>query len=194
MCRGVGHTWDDGLLSNVKTRIINVEKRLFKIIVNDLIFALVFFLVLYFAFWPYRVQGDSMMDTLRTGDRIITSKIEFYLNIFDRGSLMVVNIMQDGVERRAVKRLVGLPGDRVDIEEGRLYVNGNLVEEPYLKASGAADYHGDQHVALGRDEYFFMGDNRADSFDSRDAGPAKKSDIICKVLIKFYPFVQMRIY
>jgi signal peptidase I len=89
-----------------------------------------------------------------------------------------------------VKRIVGLPGDRGDITDGFVYINGVRLHEPY--AAGLT--YGDMSVVLGKGEYFMMGDNRDESSDSRDFGPVPKKDIIGKVMFRFIPITKLKTF
>lgn len=131
---------------------------------------------------PVRVNGSSMNPTLVDKELLILSKINKNIKRFD---IVVLNYDND----RLVKRVIGLPGDHVKYVSNLLYVNEELVLEPFLDTT-TDDY---DITALGHDiipddYYFVLGDNRNASHDSRIMGLVKKEDIIGKTLFRFYPF------
>lgn len=155
------------------------------------------------------VTGDSMVSTLHSGDVIFTQKICTYFHLFDRGDIVILD--GEGMEgyyhsEYLIKRVVGLPGETVKIEDGQVYIKPKdsndfyILEEPYLD-EGITTYvmdsgieKGYDNITLGEDEYFCLGDNRPVSNDSRLLGPFKYSRIKGKALIRIYPFNQMRIF
>ena len=146
---------------------------------------------LFFFCWPFQVQGVSMMDTLRSNDRIVVSRFTVLTGSLSRGDMVVCTITDGDNTARVVKRLVGLPSDHVVITNGRLYINGNLLDEPYLNYTVT---YGNTNLILDDDEYFVLGDNRMLSFDSRLAGPVQRGDIIGRVFARWYPFWDFELY
>lgn len=107
------------------------------------------------------VAGDSMNDTLMTGDVAVLSRWDYLLGAPGRG-----DIVQIAPEKRGglyLKRVIGLPGETVEITDGVVCIDGQPLNEPYVTPSDD-----DYHVVLGDDEYFVLGDNRAVSYDSRE--------------------------
>ena len=156
--------------------------------------ALVAILTLYFVFWPVRIDGDSMEDTLHNGDRMCISRLMFNAGLVHRGDIVVCTVdEQQGVDGRRdiIKRLIGLPGDHIEIKEGQVWVNGELQDEPYV---GSVHTNGCVDCVLASDEYYVMGDNRDVSEDSRIMGPIPKSRMVARVILRWYPFNQVRLY
>ena len=124
------------------------------------------------AFGLVRVAGSSMAETLISGDLALVTRFDYVASAPERGD--VVECRFPGRSGTYIKRVVGLPGDDVAFENGGLVLNGTAVEEPYLSTS-TEDYR----VSLGADEYLLLGDNRAESYDSRmaDMGPVGRADI-----------------
>lgn len=147
-------------------------------------------LILYFLFWPILIDGSSMENTFKTGDRVMVSRIAAYMNFLDRGDIIVCRITYKHKEKIAIKRLIGLPGDHIVIKDGKVCINGSELTEPYLKT----ETPGDKDIILAKDQYYIMGDNRAESLDSRITGPISYDDIEAKVLIKWYPFNEITSY
>lgn len=107
------------------------------------------------------VAGDSMYDTLVTGDRVLVSRLEYALGTPQRG-----DIAQIALEDRGglyLKRVIGLPGETVELISGTVHINGQPLDEPYAVMSDD-----DFYIELGEDEYFVLGDNRPVSYDSRE--------------------------
>jgi signal peptidase I len=125
---------------------------------------------------PVLVQGDSMRPTLRPGQRVAVGPLDRPPR---RGDLVVLQ----GPGREVVKRVVGLPGERVRLVAGRLQADGVAVAEPYL-ASAAS---GDLDLRLGGDQYLVLGDNRAASTDGRDFGPVPARALTARVRFAYWP-------
>lgn len=143
-----------------------------------------------FVFKHSVVEGDSMYDTLENGDHLIISDL-FYTP--ERGDIVVFEDYSTALKKAVIKRVIGLPGDTVEIRDNgdgifRLYVNGEEVVEDKDYAHTPLTSTGVWTV--GDDEIFVMGDNRMFSTDSRDyrVGPVKIDSILGKALIRFYPF------
>jgi signal peptidase I, bacterial type len=107
------------------------------------------------------IPSPSMHPTLKVGDRVFVTKI-YNKGSLKRGDIIVFNSKELGIV--LVKRLIGLPGDTVEVRtDGSVYINGAKIDEPYVKTPGGES----GTFVVPKDSYFFMGDNRADSFDSR---------------------------
>ena len=169
---------------------------------DALALAAVILTVLFFFCWPFQVQGLSMSETLRDNDRIVVSRLSALTDSFSRGDLAVCRILDSSREEIVVKRIVGLPGDHVFIEGGRLFLNGRLAEEPYLlqtvnAETGTANImetEGEVDILLAHDEYFVMGDNRALSFDSRVVGPVNRQAVVGRVFARWWPVENFAFY
>ncbi|MFJ8100021.1 signal peptidase I [Lysinibacillus sp. NPDC096212] len=150
--------------------------------VKAIVFALlVAFLIKYFLFTPVLVKGVSMEPTLVDHDRVIVNKIGPKFKSIDRFDIVVINnIMIDNVEENIIKRVIGLPGDKIEYKDDQLYINGEKYSEPYLdqykkvlKDPGSLTYDFTLDQDLGETTvpegyYFVLGDNRRKSNDSRN--------------------------
>ncbi len=136
-----------------------------------------------FALQPIRVHADSMRPTLQSGDEIIVDRLSLVLRDPHRGELVVANSPNGGL---VVKRVAGLGGDTIGIEDGVLVVNGKERREGYVDY-GSVDgfYFGPVDVPPG--EVFLLGDNRANSEDSRDFGAVREDEVVGRVLIRVWP-------
>lgn len=158
-----------------------------------LIVVLVVLPIRYFIAEPYIVTGVSMADTYATGHYLIINKFEHKIGDIDRGDVLV---FQSPVEKDKfyIKRVIGLPGETISIRDEQVYITTEassneelLLEEPY--ASSAT--YGTTRMDLADDEYFMMGDNRLESFDSRSWGALHESNIRGEPMIRLYPFGQI---
>ncbi|NLV99032.1 MAG: signal peptidase I [Clostridiaceae bacterium] len=139
------------------------------------------------------VKGISMEPTLLEKDELFVDKISHLWRDYDRFELVTATTDKRTVDGKAmvvIKRIIGLPGEKIEISEGAVFINDVELAEPYLDDSVLTYVLADSslEVTLAEDEYFLLGDNRPDSFDSRHFGPVKEADLIGRVWIRFYPF------
>ena len=150
------------------------------------------------------VYGSSMEPTLYSGDAVFVEMISVYTGNFSRGDIVTIDAKgMDGYshEENLIKRIIGLPGETIKIEDGNVYINGQLLDESDYLPAGTKTYVGAEgqskgyaEITLGPDEYYCMGDNRGGSNDSRRMGPFKKGQIEAKVLMRIYPFNKMKFF
>ena len=140
-----------------------------------------------FVFSPYIVQGHSMMDTLTDRETMFATKYDYLLG--DPARFDVVICRYPGRSETFVKRVAGIPGDTVAVQDGYLYVNGDRYEETYI--TRRPNYRMEAYT-LQEDEYFVLGDNRANSNDSHLVGPIQRKQIIAHVRFVLYPFDRIR--
>lgn len=131
-----------------------------------------------FIITPVRVDGASMDQTLEDGQILLLYK----LSNIDYGDIIVLDEEKEG--EIIIKRIIGMPGDTVSINDNTVYVNDEKIEEDYAYGE-TSDY---EEITLGDDEYFILGDNRPISKDSRYFGPVKEDEIIGKVIFRLWPF------
>lgn len=152
---------------------------------------IVVFLVRTFIAQPFIVDGESMSPNFHTGHYLIIDEISYRFHEPKRGDVVVLRYPLDP-SRFFLKRIIGLPGDRVQIKNGHVvitnaeYPNGFILEEPYesQQTYAAGQYH---DVTLGDDQYFAMGDNRAGSSDSRAWGILPRQDIVGHAFLRLFP-------
>lgn len=133
---------------------------------------------------PFRISSASMLPTLRSGDQVLVDKRAYSDALPRRGELVVFHAPRGG--EVTLKRAVGLPGDTVGIEDGVLVVNGRRQVEPYADPE-AIDSVFFGPVRVRADSVFVLGDNRADSVDSRDFGSVPGDDLIGRVGVRLWP-------
>jgi signal peptidase I len=150
---------------------------------------------------PYRIPSSSMEPTLhcarpgqgceaRLSDRVLANRFIYHFRDPHRGEIVVFNTPKKaqemcGASGTFVKRLIGLPGDTVRERDGFVYINGRRLNEPYIKADRRDHDTQTWHVPQG--QYFFMGDNRNESCDSRRWGSVPRKNLIGKVFATYWP-------
>lgn len=138
------------------------------------------------------VPSASMEPTIMTGDRTFVSQVPYYYRDPERGEIVVFD--EEGT--KMVKRVIGLPGDTIDIKESKVYINGQPLDESrYLGSEVETLYeempyelHQEMPYTIPEDHYFLMGDNRMWSMDSRAYGAVDRKQIIAKGSLRYYPF------
>jgi signal peptidase I len=129
-----------------------------------------------------RVEGISMEPSLHEGQFVVVNRMAYRWSQPERGDIIVFHFPLNP-ERRFIKRVIGLPGEEVTVRAGQVFINGELIDEPYLNA--APRYSGDW--TLGSDEIFVLGDNRNNSSDSQNWGPLPLNEIIGKAVLVYWP-------
>ncbi|MDO5027318.1 MAG: signal peptidase I [Tissierellia bacterium] len=145
------------------------------------------FLIKTYLFEPTQVQGTSMLNTLKSGDRVIVNKIRLKFRDLARGDIVVMHY--GPADEDYIKRIVGLPGDTVQLIDGYFFINGEKLEEDYI--TGGYTYPVKEiEWKLESGQYFLAGDNRnpGKSKDSRVFGPVDINDIKGVATLRFYPF------
>lgn len=135
-----------------------------------------------------RVDGISMLDTLHENNIMGVSRLHYRLNEPQRGEIITCNYPGEG-SKLFVKRIIGLPGETIEIREGTVYIDGEPIAETYLTR---VDDQSMDPITLAKDEIFVMGDNRPVSRDSRAVGPLTLDEIYGRVLFVAFPFNEIR--
>lgn len=131
----------------------------------------------------YRVLSVSMEPTLLEGQQLLVSKASYWLHAPSRGDIVVLKPLDGEEGFPLIKRVIGLPGEYVEAHDGRIWINGWVLNEPY--ARGPLTYT--HNWQLTADEYVVLGDNRNNSNDSHSWGPITKERIIGKVVFRYWP-------
>lgn len=150
-------------------------------IVETLLLTLFIFWIVNTVTGRFRIEGSSMLPTLTEGEMIIINKLSYYLDEPERGDVIVLHFPNDR-SREFIKRLIGLPGDRIEIGNGRVAVNGSVLDEPYINDDPA--YTGSWTVPEG--QYFVLGDNRNNSSDSHIWSFLPREDIVGKAWLIYW--------
>ena len=141
------------------------------------------FLTVVFIVQPVRVRGAGMSPTLNDGDRIFVGK---RLGNLQRGDVVIFYYPEDP-EFSYIKRIVGLPGELIEVRDGQTFINGTLLHEPYLDPKVNQSRFAREPVRIPEQNYFVMGDNRDNSSDSRTWGTLRESFIYGKVIGRYWP-------
>ncbi|MBF2015421.1 MAG: signal peptidase I [Rivularia sp. T60_A2020_040] len=148
------------------------------------------FLIRTFIAEPRYIPSDSMLPTLHTGDRLVVEKISYRFNSPKFGDIIVFQPPPE-LQRRGypedqafIKRVIGTPGDTLQIDDGKVYVNAKQLEEDYIKEPPSQPF---PLIQVPPNQYFMMGDNRNDSNDSRYWGFLPKENMIGKATFRFWP-------
>jgi signal peptidase I len=158
--------------------------------VRDLIISLaISCFIIIFLYQPVKVEGTSMMPSLDDQERIFVNKFVYRLEPIQRGDIVVFRYPRDP-SKSFIKRVVGLAGDRIQIDAGRVFVNGKLLEEDYVPRA-FEDQRSYPEVTVPADSYFVLGDHRSLSNDSRDFGPVNQSYIYGKAVFGYWPVDKM---
>ena len=136
------------------------------------------------------VDGHSMEPTFYGEDRLVVSRVHYLLGAPERGDILVFNSLVPSEAERGImliKRVVGLPGETVEVRDQQIYINGEALPEQYIKEDCRILRCVDDSWQLGENEYFMMGDNRNNSRDSRRFGPVPLSKIVGQVILRYWP-------
>ncbi|HKQ04251.1 MAG TPA: signal peptidase I [Blastocatellia bacterium] len=165
-----------------------------RLLLRDLLFALlVAALFVVFVVQPVKVEGTSMLPRLHDGERIFVNKLVYYhIPKIDRGDI-VVFWFPDDPDKSYIKRIIGLPGELVEVRGGRIHVNGQMLDEPYLDPQLNVGRMTLPPTLVKQHYYFVMGDNRDNSSDSRIWGQVPEKYIYGKALLRYWPISQATI-
>lgn len=154
--------------------------------VRDLLFAaLASILIITFLYQPVRVEGTSMLPRLVDQDRLFINKIAYRFTAIERGDVVVFRYPRDP-SVSYIKRIVAVPGDRLRIDRGQVYVNGQPLSEPYVPEE-YRDTKSLDAMVIPKGEYFVLGDHRSIAADSREFGPVKRDLIYGKATFIYWP-------
>ena len=144
--------------------------------------------IIVFFYQPVKVEGTSMAPSLSDQERIFINKFVYHVGVIERGDVVVFWYPLDR-SKSFIKRVVGLPGDLIEIRQGHVFINGKPLDEPYVPAEymDVSDY---APVRVRPGEYFVMGDHRISSNDSRMFGAVAGSYIYGKAVFAYWPVAQ----
>lgn len=160
-------------------------------LIETVVMALAVFVIFYlFLFQPHQVKGSSMFPTFHDGEYILTDKFTYRLREPKRGEVIIFRA-PGHEEYDYIKRIIGLPGDTITIENGKVSVKNQLLIEEYLPSdfytSPGSFTRAGQAVSVPDGQYFVMGDNRAHSSDSREWGLIPKANIVGRAWFRYWP-------
>jgi signal peptidase I len=140
----------------------------------------------YFLIQPFIVNGASMEPVFFDGDYLLVDEVSYHFKDPQRGDVIVLRSPQDK-SVYYIKRIVGLPEEDIVVDGSTVKINGKALDETYLPSGIMNDWTGHVEYKLNNQQYFVMGDNRLNSFDSRYWGPLSRSSIIGLVRIRLWP-------
>jgi signal peptidase I len=157
-----------------------------KLWVRDLLFsALASVLIITFLYQPVRVEGTSMLPRLENQDRLFINKFLYHFASIERGDVVVFHYPRNP-QVSCIKRIVALPGDRLRIDRGQVFVNDRPISEPYVPAE-YRDTKSYDEIVVPVNEFFVLGDHRSIASDSREFGPVKRDLIYGKAAFVYWP-------
>jgi signal peptidase I len=145
--------------------------------------------IIIFLYQPVKVEGTSMMPGLEDQERIFVNKFVYRWEPIERGDIVVFRYPRD-TSKSYIKRVIGVAGDRVRIENGQVYVNDQTLDEDYVP-SEYADARSYPEVTVPTLSYFVLGDHRTMSNDSRDFGPVNERYIYGKAVFGYWPMEKL---
>ena len=187
--------------------------RVFRELLEAVILAMIVFLLIHTSIRNFKVEGSSMNPTLESGQHLIVNKLvysqidterlsriipfwkaetrktRYAIHPPKRGEVIVFHFPRDP-SKDFVKRVVGLPGEHIEIREGRVYIDGEVLPEPYLEREDTSRVG---PLVLREKEYFVLGDNRRSSNDSRIWGPVSEAYLVGKVWFVYWPFSKVQL-
>lgn len=181
--------------------VLNLLRKLYSFLIDtiqSLLIAAAVFLVIYqFLLRPFEVKGDSMYPNFHNNTYVLTNIIELRLRNPVLGDVIVFKAPPDP-EKAFIKRIIATPGDTIKIQNGQVYLNGNILNEssylkPSVKTYGGSFLKEGQTVTVSEGNYFVMGDNRSFSSDSREWGLVGKDKITGFSLFVYWPISDAKV-
>jgi signal peptidase I len=145
--------------------------------------------IIIFLYQPVKVEGTSMMPSLEDQERIFVNKFVYRLEPIGRGDIVVFRYPRDP-SKSYIKRVIGMAGDRIRIDAGQVYVNGQALDEAYVP-SEYSDARSYPEITVPPNSYFVLGDHRSMSNDSRDFGAVNQSFIYGKAVFGYWPMEKL---
>jgi signal peptidase I len=168
---------------------------------QTLLFAAVLFAGVRVLFQNFRVEGPSMQPTLSTGELLWVNKAAYFrwngdypLGGPQRGDIAVLRSPDPTNDVNLVKRIIGLPGDRLKIEHGEVFINNQILAEPYIRFQASYSYPADgSTLTVPQGQYFVLGDNRPNSRDSHFGWFVPADDLIGRAALSYWPPAEWRL-
>jgi signal peptidase I len=145
--------------------------------------------IIIFLYQPVKVEGTSMMPGLEDQERIFVNKFVYRWEPIERGDIVVFRYPRD-TTKSYIKRVIGVAGDRISIENGQVYVNGEALDEHYVPED-YADARSYGEIVVPANSFFVLGDHRTMSNDSRDFGPVNERFIYGKAVFGYWPMEKL---
>lgn len=160
--------------------------RLLRDILETIVFVAVVFTFVNLASARFVVDGDSMQPNFATGQYVVVSRLNYVFGEPELGDIVVFQ-NPTNPSKDYIKRIIGVPGDIVELRDQRVYVNGIMLNEPYINEPCSPSNCPDRTWEVGPDQFFVMGDNRNNSTDSRSFSAVDRHFIVGEVLFRYFP-------
>lgn len=166
--------------------------------VRDIVIAIIIAAIILFFFKPIIIQQESMQPTFYSNDYVVVSKQSYSIfGDMERGDVIVFRsslLDENGDQKSLIKRVIGLPGDTIEIKNGYVILNGVTIQEDYLAEQGVSGEM--EQITVDEGKIFVMGDNRAVSQDSRspEVGQVDQDTVIGKVVLRIFPIDSIRFF
>jgi len=184
-----------GLMPDKKPKWQAISEFFWEMVRVAIISLVIILPVRYFLIQPFYVKGASMEPNFYDHEYLIIDEISYRFNEPQRGDIVVFKYPKDP-KQYFIKRVIGLPGEKIKIDNSSIFINGTRLNEVYLPDTmeTVLPLRGYGDVTLAGDEYFLLGDNRSQSLDSRIFGPVKREFIIGRTWIRGWPFNRVTIF
>lgn len=177
---------DDGLIMQYPRPALK-RVGIVREVINSLFFIAVALIFSELALPRSSIDGPSMEPTLFTGQNLLISRLDYLFGEIKRGDIAVFD-PPNAKEEMLIKRVIGIPGDTVEMRDQEVYLNGEKLDEPYFVNTPCTPIDCPNNSwTLGPNEYFFMGDNRNRSNDSRAFGPITRDRIVGRAVFRYWP-------
>jgi len=157
---------------------------------ETLVLVLLLYTVVNLSTERFYVEGPSMEPSFYTGQFVLVSRLHYLFVEPRRGDIVVFHspeYVNQPDHPPLIKRLIGLPGEHIEIREGRVYVDGVILDQPYINNPETPFLRNDGEWQLGPDEFFVLGDNRAHSEDSGEFGAVSRERISGRAIVRYWP-------
>jgi signal peptidase I len=158
-------------------------------IITTILVALIIFVVLQVTIGSFKVYGMCMLPNVENGDYIMVSKLSYTFKDPQRGDVIIFHSPRDQ-NSDLIKRIIGMPGDTIEITGGEVLINGKPLDEPYIMEAPRYEYPAE---TIPEDEYFVLGDNRNNSADSHTGWLLPRYDIVGKAWVNYWPIEGMNV-
>jgi signal peptidase I len=176
-----------------ETRFLGLSLNIFSLVRTALIIIVIVALVIVFLGVPLPVSGSSMVPNFQSGELVVIEKISYFNNKeIRRGDVVAARFPADPQKTRLIKRVIGLPGELVELKDGQFYIDGQKLSEKYQITGGTPPYTEIKQELLKQGEFFLVGDNRPGSSDSRLWGPVQRQDIQGRAAFVLFPIQNLR--
>jgi len=176
-----------------ETRFLGLSLNIFSLVRTAVVIVVIAALAIVFLGVPLPVSGSSMVPNFQSGELVVIEKVSYFNNReIRRGDVVAARFPADPQKTRLIKRVIGLPGELVELKSGEFFIDGQKLSERYQITEGTPPYTERKQELLKQGEYFLVGDNRPGSSDSRLWGPVQRQDIQGRAAFVLFPIQNIR--